>query len=1331
MIKEENIVFVKSQVMDDVDEGGGAATGVVVEDGVMNNVFEDISDLDRAYGRFNLRKLFLAVRSISTDLYGGAKLAITRLPQDPALNYCLFTTGDPFDTRDEAAGRVEAYLFKGTTWNGALFENHIKGMRTINLIQRENTRVPPIGKTLCLVQFEGKETEKEQYVRVIKVDVERREFEDDKGVYYRWIVSCSLSDALRFDFEGHEAMRVEKYDYVLKTRTRDTTVADATYYYGGHRLVSDAKVGDLKVRAASVYAQLVPNSQTETPLVNQALNGEASPVLACNSGLVTIQHAGSLLANGKKLVLPTGCYPGSLQAYNSITDDGNGNVMWAGSIIGGLNYETGEINFTGATGYSGGAELINLTYKPGVTVAQQRATLFREVTVETRRFNWIETLIPIPAPGTLVVAYMAQGNWYTLQDNGLGKLAGEDPSYGAGTISYVTGSMLVTLGALPDAGSIIEITYGTPAHYAIRTRSDLDLPGWTFTAPEETNTVSFKKGTVHVQWEANGVLKQLQDNGSGLLLGDGIGTICYGKCQFYFQPSVLPDPGTTPFVTYKKVAMRHETFTPSVDGNGFVSIHLTDTPVKPGTVVIEWETIRTKTVTEKTTGSREGASYFAAASDYMEGVSVSHDDSWKTPCQYYYGSTPKFQDSSEVSSSYSYSEAEKEAMSFKASFRNFRESDSSDGLGNVVVQKTAYDFQKTTDTGAIWGPQAGTIDYTSGVIRFIPTDIARAHSFGLQTSGSWAVEGSSSQSSSMDATWAGSNSFQRAYRGGGVLADSHSAGTTVHNGESTLGSAGGSSTASAGEWGSETFSDKWGSGSTISVRYALASVEPTDAEATLDAKPIVLNLTPMSAQQIVPGSVMFRFAGSIYVDRSGKLYADPNPATGSGLEAGTIDYHTGLATLTWWRGGNAPLFTDFSCLTRYGVWLAIGASFRTTVSPLKPQSLQITATAVDGTQIIGTADSNGYIVTEHIRGKVNYTFGTGIVVFGDFGPDPNYTGSGSAPIVWIAMPVDASTIRYNAVSYTSLPLNADILGVDAVRLPSDGRVPIYRPGDVAMVMHEDTYGPVTPSEGQVISVGRVRLAWAKVFDADGKVISGEKYTLDRGAGTVTFPSLTGLSLPVTIRHTVGDLRQITDVDISGWLTVARALSHDYPKDDSVVSSCLLFGDRRARVSEVWDQSSWDGTWVDNIVGSPASATLNLIDFPITVTNEGCDTDRWVFRCTNSSSHTWELISEKRGLVWTGTYAPWTPISGDQFVTPINPRTRTLLEDGTYVGGEAYMTIPTHANGGGWSTGNVIRINTIGAIADYWVARSIQQSDEPVGDGADGCEIYALGNIDRP
>jgi hypothetical protein len=50
-------------------------------------------------------------------------------------------------------------------------------------------------------------------------------------------------------------------------------------------------------------------------------------------------------------------------------------------------------------------------------------------------------------------------------------------------------------------------------------------------------------------------------------------------------------------------------------------------------------------------------------------------------------------------------------------------------------------------------------------------------------------------------------------------------------------------------------------------------------------------------------------------------------------------------------------------------------------------------------------------------------------------------------------PVAASSLRYSAVAYSYLPLDADLLGIDPVRLPSDGRVPIFRPGGFAVVGH--------------------------------------------------------------------------------------------------------------------------------------------------------------------------------------------------------------------------------------------------------------------------------------
>lgn len=49
-ITQGALLLLKTQVMADVPEGGGAVTGDVIADGGSNTIFPDISDIDRAIG---------------------------------------------------------------------------------------------------------------------------------------------------------------------------------------------------------------------------------------------------------------------------------------------------------------------------------------------------------------------------------------------------------------------------------------------------------------------------------------------------------------------------------------------------------------------------------------------------------------------------------------------------------------------------------------------------------------------------------------------------------------------------------------------------------------------------------------------------------------------------------------------------------------------------------------------------------------------------------------------------------------------------------------------------------------------------------------------------------------------------------------------------------------------------------------------------------------------------------------------------------------------------------------------------------------------------------
>lgn len=1096
-IQEQNIVFVESQVMGDVPEGGGAATGNVIVDGEMNNMFEDISDLDLTLGRFNLRKFFLAVRTLSTELYGGAKSVITALPEDDALGYTLFSTGDPFDRRSSAIDRVEAYFYKGPMWHGVLQENHIAGMQAINILQRVGTDLPAIGKTLALVQNEGQSNEIEQYVRVTDVDATEVTFTDSKGDYTRLAVTLSLSDALQHNFTGHQANRNDDYDYGVGARLRNTNVADATNYYGSQRLTESASVGDLQVRAASQFTDLVPSARSETPLVNQPLN------------------------------------PSLIQTINAGARD--------------------------------------------VEVPQQAHTLAAEVTAENRRINWVQTLLPRPAAATLTVAYMAQGNWYVLSDDGTGVLSGSDPSAGAGTVSYQSGVTSVSLGALPDAGSQILYTWASPVHYTVRAGGTAINDSYVSVLFQLTDLPALPE-TLTLGWAANGQAKTATVDTAGQISGDGNGQVDPVTGEGELRLTTLPDRGSPLTIDYDWL-----------DG-------------EPGE-----ETLLTETLAMATTMTLDQPAVAGTVRfKLLLGSSV-------------------------------YVNAESTAA------------------GDLVVPPQAL---RRRDNGERYWTWRLASEVVIGSVNHAARSISITQSQ-IQFDGQlYTLDGSG---------WVPSTK--------------------------TLGLATGENT---------------------EVTYRNDAITPITktAQQTPAIDALRLRLMPLS-DFVVPDSVRFELGGLVYDDASGTLFTGQDL-----LDSGSMDYDVGNATITYWNDGVAAAPDVTSLLARYGDWLAVEASFRSQLSPLAPESVQVLAVTEDGEQITGTSDANGDIIGAKMRGAVNYQFGTGAVEFGEMGEDPQ---NPSGPDIWLPIAIDPASIKYNAVSWRYIPLPADILGINAVRLPPDGRVPIYRAGDVVMVMHAADTAPTTPAQQggtgpYIVDCGRARLAWVRVIDNNGDTVT-EGFELDRANGLVTWDDIGALATPVVVRHTVADLRLLTDAQISGQLALSRPLSHDFPANESIVGSCLLHGDRRARVSQTWDQHSWDSTWVDHQVGPDATASLDLIAHPVEVTNEGAETERWVLRWTSTTNV--ELIGETRGLVYSG------PFNAD--IAPINPRTR---ESGGG-GGVPYLHIPVAANGGGWSAGNVVRINTVGAIEPIWIARSIQQSDQPAGDGVDGVEMYALGNIDNP
>ncbi|MDO8180149.1 MAG: hypothetical protein Q7T62_18025 [Undibacterium sp.] len=1196
-IQEGNIKLLKSQVMDDVDEGGGRSNGVVIADGSSNSIFPDISELDRAYGRVNLRKLFVSVDTPDTDTYFGVNIIIADPPDDPKVSCTLFTTQDGFDHRSDAKLKLESYVIAGPLDNMIPYGQQVIGQRAVLAYQRVEHSLPEVGQVFAMATEAG--TIKQQYFRISEISHNIQTFEDQTGPFQRRVIYMTTSDALRYTFPGEEPQRIfTSAQYPLSSRIRKTTVADASRYYGTHPLTLASLTGDLTVKAATVYSPLVPSSTIETPLVSATIQTQ-SPVIASGNAATfpSSVWGGSIrplyLGGGIKprsLVISTG----SVDANNPKTDDGNGNIcLPSGAVVGAVDYVLGAVIPDAATGtWSVGASVV-FTY--GAAQPQSSFTGSVDIELANRGSVYIQTLTPPPAPGTAFVDFMALGKWYRLRDlNGDGILKGDEQSFGTGQVNYITGTVLVTLGALPDIGSAVMFAWGSPIDNHVRTNVASG-----FSSSVVLSKTGAAKSTVSVSVTVAGSVKTLVESGTGVLSGDGMtGTINYSTGEVTVNG--YRDPLTDMSVSYSYGAI--STGLPTTISESFNSIaRESDTTLIlqtasvsaliPGTVKLEWAT----------------------------NLMVYPN---RAPLPGNIPFTIRIED---------------------------------DGLGNLKKPN---------------GTILGTVNYATGQLHFQPATSI------LMLSPDWSFVSSPGYDAndwrSGHYDYAGTQSAQP------IATDAPY--TTV-----------------------------------FTVKYQnTASVGTLDTATETFASPLNFDLIAGSSETVVNNSVVFNVGSARYIDRSGVIYKDVVLTSGAATPAGTIDYSTGKVSLTNWAySATTPTLVIDSCLTLVSSRGTQFASFRTAGAPIRPSSLYIQATAFDGTLISGTSDNDGNISGALVKGVVHNTTGVVQVVFGEFiapaGHETDWWYNAANIIggqIFKPTIVFPESIQYNAVVTSTLPLDATVLGIDPVRLPSDGRVPVIRTGDMAVIHNTAKTTAQTVSNGQVINVGRVRISRVRVLDSLGVPIT-TGYTVDLDAGTVTFANVSGYSQPVRVEHRVEDMSLVSDAQINGSISIAQRLTHDFPIG-SFISSALIVADMKARVPLIFDQATWNSLFTDTQVGSAATATFNDVLAPIAVTNGGAISERWVIRFTNTNS--FEVIGEHVGVIATGNTAA--------DCSPINPSH-----------GSAYFSIPAIGWGTGWAAGNVLRFNTVGALYPVWVTRTIQQGPATAQD--DAFTILIRGDIDRP
>lgn len=539
-IETKDLVIYKSERLSDADDGGGKYSGQVIIDGQSNNLFPDISELDRTMGRVSLRKIYPAVVTNDTDSLLGATAFISKVPDDPNVSALLFSTKSWTDERDAAKNRIENYLAKGATAVGSLLDTAYEGMKTIQVAMDKTETEASAGESIVLISDEGKPTERVQYVRITKVETRTATVRvNNTNVDYK-IATYSLNDALNSDFNGVSA--TQWYSPTKpQTTIRGTIVADSGIYYGSSNMTADATVGTFTVQAESIFSQIIPSAQIETPIIDVNAAGERVSLVAANNNPITTSIS-TTVSTAQSLYLGSSVMPSSVSFSlfgAAITDQGGLLKNTVGDQVGTIDYQKGLINWTSAAGT--GASTLSISFIPAASPVQTTQSYAMPVTQLNQSSNWTGTLIPIPAPGSLSISYMSQGRFYELKDNGSGQLLGANSSFGAGSINYETGSWLLTTGALPDVGTPILLLWGTPITTFVRSGLTVAPAGLDFSLTEKGIV------TLSAAWTVAGVAKAATLGTDGKFTGDATGYFNRAEGSGRIIPNVLPQQGSTTF----------------------------------------------------------------------------------------------------------------------------------------------------------------------------------------------------------------------------------------------------------------------------------------------------------------------------------------------------------------------------------------------------------------------------------------------------------------------------------------------------------------------------------------------------------------------------------------------------------------------------------------------------------------------------------------------------------------------------------------------------------------------------------------------------------------
>ena len=111
-ITRNDIKLAKSQKMTDETDAGGKRTSNIVQDGALNEIFDNVGTIDHAAGNVSVRKVFVSVDTANTSTYGNAHVIIAEPPEDSRVSVMAFVGDSEAELNSDAKERAQGYATK-------------------------------------------------------------------------------------------------------------------------------------------------------------------------------------------------------------------------------------------------------------------------------------------------------------------------------------------------------------------------------------------------------------------------------------------------------------------------------------------------------------------------------------------------------------------------------------------------------------------------------------------------------------------------------------------------------------------------------------------------------------------------------------------------------------------------------------------------------------------------------------------------------------------------------------------------------------------------------------------------------------------------------------------------------------------------------------------------------------------------------------------------------------------------------------------------------------------------------------------------------------------